>query len=47
MKRVLAFPLVRLVLIVLLFGALATPFILVFHPPQASMGKKLNHSLYA
>lgn len=33
MKRVLAFPLVRLVLIVLLFGALATPFILVFHPP--------------
>lgn len=35
MKRVLAFPLVRLVLIVLLFGALATPFLLSVHPAYA------------
>ncbi len=33
MSRVLAFPLVRLVLIVLLFGAIVTPIFLAFHPP--------------
>jgi membrane protease YdiL (CAAX protease family) len=33
-KRVFAFPLVRLILIVLLFGALAGPLVLFFHPPR-------------
>jgi uncharacterized protein len=33
MKRVLAFPLVRLVLIVLLFAILVTPIVLAVHPP--------------
>jgi uncharacterized protein len=33
MKRVLRFPLVRLVLIVVIFGALVTPLILCNHPP--------------
>jgi membrane protease YdiL (CAAX protease family) len=32
-SRIFAFPLVRLVLIVLLFGALAAPCILAIHPP--------------
>jgi uncharacterized protein len=32
-RRVFAFPLVRLMLIVLLFGALATPVALALHPP--------------
>lgn len=33
LRRVLAFPLIRLLLILLLFGALITPLVLVFHPP--------------
>jgi uncharacterized protein len=36
MKRVLAFPLVRLVLIILLFGALVAPLFLAFHPPPTT-----------
>jgi uncharacterized protein len=36
MKRVLAFPLVRLVLIIVLFAALIAPLFLAFHPPAAT-----------
>lgn len=38
LRRVLAFPLVRLVLIVVLFGALASPVVIAFHPPYTAAG---------
>ncbi len=38
LKRVLAFPLIRLLLIVLLFALLATPLVLVLHPPHSTWG---------
>jgi hypothetical protein len=37
-RRVIAFPLVRLVVIVVLFGLLLAPVVIAFHPPYTTQG---------
>jgi uncharacterized protein len=38
LRRVLAFPLVRLLMIVVLFGAFVAPVVVAFHPPYSTAG---------
>jgi uncharacterized protein len=47
LRRVIAFPLVRLALIVVLFGVLIAPVVLIFHPPYSARGSLTVSCIFA